>query len=39
MKKSAENLEIAVLVLLGVMIFFGIALKFIFPESSIRRDG
>lgn len=35
MKKSAENLEITVLVLLGVMIFFGIALKFIFPESSI----
>lgn len=35
MKNSAANLEIAVLVLLGVMIFFGIALKFIFPESII----
>lgn len=35
MKKSAENLEITVLVLLGLMIFFGIVLKFIFPESSI----
>lgn len=35
MKNPAVNLEITVLVLLGVMIVFGIALKFIFPESSI----